>query len=101
MRSIQTLWALASLQNGVMSTPQRQLLQCLCEGAKLWPRTWVAQGGSLEESVQSPPAAVRPLEGGTLGDNPWVEGQVAAEGKDRALTSEGAAARPAQPQAGS
>lgn len=32
---------------------------------------------------------VRPLEGDNLGDNPWVERQGVAVGRDRALASEG------------
>lgn len=66
--------ALASVLDGMMSTPQHQLLQCLFEGVRLWPITWVAQEGTLEGAgIGAAPAAGEALKGGNLGDNPLVE----------------------------
>lgn len=57
-----------------MSTPQHQLLQCLFEGVRLWPITWVAQEGTLEELMQGqepPQLQVRPLREAILATTPW------------------------------
>lgn len=66
--------AFASLLDGMMSTPQHQLLQCLFEGVRLWPITWVAQEGTLEELMQGqepPQLQVRPLREAILATTPW------------------------------